>query len=146
MYTTGERRWGDPGDGGFLGMGHAPFRLVGGQDNGMKSDNMVLQGITLDRLSDRDSAACQSLDHFRRQADASGSMDGLDAFTQTGAGHPHVVASWPTRSTCRRKTPKSLERYGVDDPAFERDGAPRMVRNFCIARRLVEAGRPRASR
>jgi uncharacterized protein (DUF1501 family) len=35
---------------------------------------------------------------------------------------------------------KILERYGVDDPAFERDGAPRMVRNFCIARRLVEAG------
>ena len=30
--------------------------------------------------------------------------------------------------------------YGVDDPAFERDGAPRMVRNFCVARRLVEAG------
>src|SRR5262245_54015726 len=55
MYKTGERRWGDPADGGFLGMGHAPFRLVGGQDNGMKSDNMVLQGITLDRLSDRDS-------------------------------------------------------------------------------------------
>ena len=39
-----------------------------------------------------------------------------------------------------KENPKVLERYGVDDPAFERDGAPRMVRNFCIARRLVEAG------
>src|SRR6516165_6247631 len=28
MYRTGERRWGDPGDGGFLGLGHAPFALV----------------------------------------------------------------------------------------------------------------------
>src|SRR5262249_4457444 len=35
---------------------------------------------------------------------------------------------------------RNLEKYGVDDPAFERDGAPRMVRNFCLARRLVEAG------
>jgi hypothetical protein len=33
-----------------------------------------------------------------------------------------------------------VARYGFDDPRFERDGAPRMVRNFCIARRLVEAG------
>ena len=32
MYPTGERRWGDPGDGGFLGMAHAPFSLVGGKD------------------------------------------------------------------------------------------------------------------
>src|SRR5690606_27786431 len=29
MYTTGERRWGQPGDGGFLGVAHAPFGLVG---------------------------------------------------------------------------------------------------------------------
>src|SRR6185295_5626736 len=39
-----------------------------------------------------------------------------------------------------KEDPKTLERYGVDAPAFERDGAPRMVRNFCAARRLVEAG------
>ena len=39
-----------------------------------------------------------------------------------------------------QENPKVLARYGVDDPAFERDGAPRMVRNFCLARRLVEAG------
>jgi uncharacterized protein (DUF1501 family) len=39
-----------------------------------------------------------------------------------------------------REPAKVLERYGVDDAGFERDGAPRMVRNFCLARRLVEAG------
>jgi uncharacterized protein (DUF1501 family) len=39
-----------------------------------------------------------------------------------------------------KEKPATLARYGVDDPGFERDGAPRMVRNFCIARRLVEAG------
>ena len=53
MYRTGEQRWGYPGDGGFLGLGHAPFRLVGGSDNGMKSDNLELRGVTLERLQDR---------------------------------------------------------------------------------------------
>ena len=49
MYRTGEPRWGDPGDGGFLGMAHSPFRLVGGK-GAMGSDNMVLKGVTLERL------------------------------------------------------------------------------------------------
>ena len=106
---------------------------------GLKSDNMVLQGVTLDRLQDRDSLRA-SLDHFRRQADTTGAMDGLDAVLAEGDGHSHLVASWPTPSIFRRKTRKVVAKYGVDDPAFERDGAPRMVRNFCIARRLVEAG------
>jgi hypothetical protein len=138
MYRTGERRWGDPGDGGFLGMGHAPFRLVGGKENGMKSDNMVLQGVTLDRLQDRD-ALRSSLDRFRRQADISGSMDGLDEFSQKALG---ILTSSKLAEALdlSKEDPRSLEKYGVDDPAFERDGAPRMVRNFCIARRLVEAG------
>jgi hypothetical protein len=39
-----------------------------------------------------------------------------------------------------RENPKVVARYGADDPDFIRDGAPCMVRNFCIARRLVEAG------
>ena len=52
MYKTGHRPWGEPGDGGFVGMAHAPFPLVGGKESGMKSDSMVLQGVTLDRLND----------------------------------------------------------------------------------------------
>src|SRR6185437_16794348 len=40
MYRTGERRWGYPGGGGFLGLAHAPFPLVGGQGQKMKSDNL----------------------------------------------------------------------------------------------------------
>ena len=39
-----------------------------------------------------------------------------------------------------KEDPRLLERYGYSDPTFERDGAPRMTRNFLIARRLVEAG------
>jgi len=45
MYRTGEQRWGYPGEGGFLGLAHAPFRLVGGKENNMKSDNLVLKGV-----------------------------------------------------------------------------------------------------
>ena len=29
FYKTGHAPWGDPGEGGFLGMAHSPFRLVG---------------------------------------------------------------------------------------------------------------------
>ena len=39
-----------------------------------------------------------------------------------------------------RENQKVVERYGVNDPTYQRDGAPKMIRNFCIARRLVEAG------
>jgi hypothetical protein len=137
MYRTGARGWGEPGTGGFLGMGHSPFRQVGGKEN-LKSDNMVLQGVTLDRLQDRDGLRA-SLDRFRRQADTSGSMDGLDEFAQKAMG---ILTSSKLADALdlSQEDPKVVEKYGVDDPEFERDGAPRMCRNFCIARRLVEAG------
>ena len=139
MYTTGNRAWGEPGEAGFLGMGHAPFELVGREATEQrKSANMVLQGVTLDRLQDRDSLRA-SLDRMQRQADAAGAMDGLDDFAQKALG---ILTSSKLADALdlSLENPKVLERYGVDDPAFERDGAPRMVRNFCIARRLVEAG------
>jgi hypothetical protein len=80
-----------------------------------------------------------SLDRFRRDADQSGAMDGLDSFSQKAMG---ILTSSKLADALdlSKEDPKVLERYGVDDPVFERDGAPRMVRNFCIARRLVEAG------
>ena len=139
MYKTGHSEWGDPGEGGFLGMAHAPFKLLGNKaEEQRKSDNMVLQGITLDRLQDRDSLRA-SLDQFRRRADSTGSMDGLDAFSQKAMG---ILTSSQLADALdlSQEDPQVLEKYGVDDPAFERDGAPRMVRNFCVARRLIEAG------
>jgi len=138
MYKTGEARWGDPGSGGFLGMAHDPFRLVGGRGSLGKSDNMVLQGITLDRLQDRDQLR-RSLDTFHRDADTFGSMGGIDTFTEKALG---ILTSSALADALdlSQEDPAVVARYGVDDPAFERDGAPRMVRNFCIARRLVEAG------
>jgi hypothetical protein len=138
MYPTGERRWGHPGDGGFLGMAHAPFRLVGGQGTNLKSDGMVLNGVTLDALQDR-VALSKSFDRLDRRLDQQGIMDGIDAFNRQAVG---ILTSSKLKDALdlTRERPEVVARYGVDDPVFERDGAPRMVRNFCIARRLVEAG------
>ncbi len=138
MYTTGERRWGDPGDGGFLGMAHSPFKLVGGQGKGLKSDNMTLKGVTLEQLQERVNLR-KAFDEVDRRIDQKGVMDGMDAFNQQALGILTSSRLVDALDLSKEK-PEVLARYGTDDPAFERDGAPRMVRNFCIARRLVEAG------
>jgi hypothetical protein len=138
MYRTGEQRWGYPGEGGFLGVAHDPFRLVGGKGQKMKSDNLVLQGITLETLQERVSLL-HAFDNLNRQIDRRGVMDGMDSFNRQAMG---ILTSSKLIEALdlSKEDPKAVERYGVDDPAFERDGAPRMVRNFCVARRLVEAG------
>lgn len=138
MYRTGERRWGDPGDGGFLGLAHAPFRLVGGRGKSMKNDNMVLQGVTLDGLRER-VGLLKAFDGMSRKLDRQGLMDGMDAFNRQALGIL-TTSKLVSALDLSKEDPKVLARYGTDDPAFERDGSPRMVRNFCLARRLVEAG------
>jgi len=137
MYRTGERHWGEPGTGGFLGMAHAPFGLMGGQEN-RSAENMTLRGISLERLHDRESLL-SAVDGFRRQADASGVMDGMDAYTRQAVG---ILTSSKLRDALdlSLEDPRVLARYGKNDPTFQRDGSPRMVENFCLARRLVEAG------
>src|SRR5262249_29374040 len=137
MYATGESRWGDPYHGGFLGMGHNPFNLVGGRNN-MAAANMTLNGVTMERLTDRVSLM-RSFDGMRRDLDRSGTMDGIDSFQQSALGiltSSRLVDAVDLAKEDRR----TVERYGFNDRAFEREGAPRMVRNMCIARRLVEAG------
>jgi len=138
FYKTGHAPWGDPGGGGFLGMAHSPFRLMGGKGNNMKADNMVLQGITLERLQDR-RGLLGAFDRFRRETDTSGLMDGIDAFTQQAVG---ILTSSKLADALDLSTedPALVERYGKGQPQFRADGAPKMTENFLIARRLVEAG------
>jgi len=138
MYQVGNATWGYPGEGGFLGMGHAPFRLVGRKADGTRSESMTLQGMTLDRLQDRKSLL-GSFDRFRREADATGSMGGLDEFSKQALGIL-TTSKLADALDLSKEDPKIVERYGKDDAAFQRDGSPKMVRNFCIARRLIEAG------
>ncbi|HEX4610296.1 MAG TPA: DUF1501 domain-containing protein, partial [Urbifossiella sp.] len=138
MYRTGEQKWGYPGDGGFLGLAHSPFRLQAGQGGTGPSESMTLRGVTLEQLNDR-TALVRALDTVDRRIDRTGVMDGMDTF---GRQAFDILTSSKLKDALdlSKERPEVLERYGVDDPAFERDGAPRMVRNFCVARRLVEAG------
>ena len=137
MYRTGEQRWGYPGDGGFLGLAHAPFRLSAARGTG-PADSMTLQGVTLEQLHDR-TALMRAIDTVDRRIDRSGLMDGMDTFNRQ-ALDILTTSKLKDALDLSKESPRTLERYGTDDPAFERDGAPRMVRNFLLARRLVEAG------
>jgi hypothetical protein len=132
-------KWGYTGEGGFLGTAHAPFRLSGGKETqGNKNETMVLKGMTLDQLGDR-LALSKSFDTLNRAVDNQGTFDGIDAYTKQAFG---ILTSSRLVDALdlSKEDPKILERYGTNDPAFVRDGSPRMVRNFCVARRLVEAG------
>jgi len=137
-YKTSHTPWGYAGEGGFLGISHAPFRLAGGKGEGMKTDNMTLKGITLERLQSRQNLL-KAFDRFRRDSDATGKMQGMDAFTQQAVG---ILTSSKLADALdvSKEDPKIVARYGKDDPEFRADGAPKMVSNFLIARRLVEAG------
>ncbi|MDP6446967.1 MAG: DUF1501 domain-containing protein [Pirellulaceae bacterium] len=138
FYKTGHNPWGDPAAGGFLGMAHSPFRLVGGKSETSKTENMVLKGITLERLQDRETLR-GALDSFKRDVDNSGLMDGLDAFNQQAVG---ILSSSNLAEAMdyTKESPATIERYGKGDPTFRADGAPKMTENFLIARRLIEAG------
>lgn len=139
MYRCGNFGWGDPGDGGFLGLAHAPFKVVDREATEKRqTEGMTLKGVTLERLQDRELLRT-SLDQFRREADTTGAMAGLDSFSEKALG---ILTSSKLAEALdlSKEDPRVLAKYGVDDPVFERDGAPRMVRNFCVARRLVEAG------
>ena len=139
MYSTGNRTWGEPGTGGFIGAAHSPIGLVArkGQSQGPGVD-MVLKDMPLERLRDRERLR-RSLDGFRRSTDQSGVMEGIDSYNSqafdilTSSGLAEAL-------DLSKEDPELLKRYGENDTKYQRDGAPKMIRNFLVARRLVEAG------
>ena len=137
MYPTSTRTWGDPGTAGFIGPAFDPMALVA-KDPLTKPNGMTLQGISLERLGDRQ-RLFQSVDRFRRQLDLSDAMVGVDSFTEQALS---ILTSSKLVEALdvSREDPRVVERYGKNDPTYQRDGAPKMVQNFLIARRLVEAG------
>ncbi|MBG28821.1 MAG: hypothetical protein CMI31_02305 [Opitutae bacterium] len=136
VYPTGAN-WDKTGDGGFIGPAHAPMQLVE-KDPNKRVSNMTLEGISLDRLNDREGLR-SSLDNFRRDVDAKAEMEGLDSYNEQ-ALEILSDSGLVNALDLGKEDPKVLERYGVNDPTYQRDGAPKMIRNFCVARRLVEAG------
>ena len=137
MYQTGNRTWGEPGDGGFLGVAHAPFNLLGRKARS-SAEAMILQGVTLERLRDR-TQLMQSLDRFHRQADSRGMMESMDVYTQQAMGIL-TTSKLADALDLSKEDPRIVARYGKSNEEFQRDGAPPMIENLCIARRLVEAG------
>jgi hypothetical protein len=130
---AGHPPYGSPGLPGFLGPAHAAFR-----PNGEGLQDLVLNGITVDRLGDRRSLL-QKLDRFRRDTDQSGSMEALDSYNRTALDmltSSRVVDALDLS----KEDPRVRERYGQGDTKNFGDGAPRNLEHFLMARRLVEAG------
>ena len=108
------------------------------KDPNARVQNLTLQGITLDRLQDRERLR-SAVDQFRKDADTTGQMNGLDSYNQQALG---ILSDSKLTAALdlSKEHPQVAARYGLNDDRYLRDGAPRMIRNFLLARRLVEAG------
>jgi len=133
-YTCTHGPYNEPGP-GYLGISQAGFPALG---SGRK--NMVLQGVTPDRLRDR-RALLGSVDRLRRDIDQSGRLDGLDAVSQQ-AFDILTSSKLADALDLSKEDPKVVARYGTGDETKHMDGngAPRVPQSFLLARRLVEAG------
>lgn len=133
-YTCTHGPYNEPGP-GFLGTALAPFKPMG-ESRG----DMILNGIDVSRFGDRRSLLA-SFDSLRRDIDATGVMNGLDAFNSQALD---VLTSSRLADALdlSREDPRVVARYGTGDPKIHMDGngAPRVPQSLLMARRLVEAG------
>jgi hypothetical protein len=106
---------------GYLGVAHRAFTPSGPDMNNLG----LAGGVTADRTQDRRSLL-ETFDNVRRDIDASGTMRGMDSFTQRAF---EMVASGATRRALdlNQEEPRTRDRY-------------RGVEPFLTARRLVESG------
>ncbi len=133
-YPCTHGPYNEPGP-GFLGPAASSFRPLG-----PTREDMVLQGVTPERLADRRSLL-RRFDAFRRDVDASGMMDGMDAFTDRAMG---LLTSSRLADALdlSKEDPRVVARYGTGDPKvfIDGNGAPRVPQSLLVARRLIEAG------
>ncbi|MSQ93833.1 MAG: DUF1501 domain-containing protein [Gemmataceae bacterium] len=124
--------WADAGQPGFLGLAHTPFK-----PNADGMANMVLQGVTMDRLSDRTSLL-NSFDGLRRHLETTQTAD---PYTQQAL---NILTSNRLAEALDlgREDPRTRDRYGrgSPEPAGYGDAGPLLNDYFLTARRLVEAG------
>lgn len=130
---AGHPPYGSPGHPGYLGVGQAAFR-----PSGPASKDMVLNGITEDRLKDRKSLLA-AVDTIKSKVDSNGLFEGLDAINEQAL---NILTSSRLANALdlSSEDPKIRERYGKGFTARYGDGAPRNLEHFLTARRLVEAG------
>jgi hypothetical protein len=121
----------DSSNAAYLGVEYNPFQTFGyPQSPGFKVRNLVLpEGVDQSRIARRQKML-QRFDDFRREADASGALDGMDKFSRRAM---ELVSSLAIREAFDlNKEPVALrEKYGAQS-----SGAQSML----LARRLVEAG------
>jgi hypothetical protein len=133
-YTCTHGPYNEPGP-GFLGPALAPFRPMG-----PSRDDMLLRGVAVNRLADR-KTLLKSFDTIRRDIDKSGSMHGMDHFTEQAFG---LLTSSKLAHALdlSREDPRVVDRYGWGNPKIFMDdnGAPRVPQSLLMARRLIEAG------
>lgn len=130
---AGHPPYGSSGKPGFLGFSNGPFK-----PSGPGKKDLALDGLSLARLDER-RGLLESFDQFRRDADQTGMMEGLDEFHEEAFGL--LTSSQLAEAlNLENEDPKIRERYGKGDPKNFGDGAPRNLEHFLLARRLVEAG------
>lgn len=108
-------------DAGYAGVAHRPFT-----PDGPGLQNLALNGsVSLNRLDNR-RALLTDFDRFRNEADRSGVMTGMDAFTARAF---EMITAPKTRDALdlTREDPRTRDKYGE-------------ATQFLTARRLVEAG------
>jgi uncharacterized protein (DUF1501 family) len=133
-YTCTHGPYNEPGP-GFLGQALSPFRAMG-----KTRDDMVLRGLSVERLADR-KTLLSKFDDVRRDADASGAMKAMDSFTEQAFGL--LTSSKMADALDISKEPQKLiDRYGTGNPKvfMDANGAPRVPQSLLMARRLIEAG------
>ena len=139
---------------GFLGIGQAGF-----EPNRKKRDDITyksgvtreqvardgeqeaeitLRDMSLDRFGDR-RALLHSFDRLRRDMDGSGVMLGLDdinrqAFSILTSGRLGDALNFKLESHQLRRE------YGISDAEVPAHGGPELLKQFLVARRLVQAG------
>ena len=130
---TGHIQWSDPGKAGYLGPAHAAFK-----PSAEGKEDMTLNGITLERLSDR-KKLLHSFDQLRRDVDNSCLIEGMDAYNQQAFG---MLTSGKLAEALDlgREDVKLRDRYGRGSAKKVADGSHRLLDDFLMARRLVEAG------
>jgi len=126
--------WSDCGTAGFLGPAYTAFK-----PEGPDLENMSLKSMPLDRLADR-RRLLTSMDRLRREVDATGVLEGMDASSQrafdvlTGS---RLLAALDLS----KEDPRTLAAYGDGKPyKYQFDGAPTCNDHLLVARRLIEAG------
>jgi hypothetical protein len=133
-YTCTHGPYNEPGP-GFLGPSFAPFRPMG-----PGRDDMILRGVSVNRLADR-RTLLRGFDGLRRDLDQTGTMRGLDHYTEQAFG---LLTSSRLAEALdlSREDPRTVARYGTGDPRVFMDGngAPRVPQSLLMARRLIEAG------